>query len=247
MPAIEAFVIDNCDTNADYEVAETILGEEDGVQTLERIYTASDACGNTTVFNQLITVTLAFEGCTDMEACNYDASANLDDGSCVFADMFYDCNGLCLNDADGDDVCDENEIEGCMDPVACDYNADATDEGECDYCSCAGEGEGSYGILLEVHAEHDEGELEGLTTYRMYVTTPNDNDIISAVYGDDETPLSIATTTSFYQHPFGSSLGSNNNPLLYTGFPELSLTVGSPWDSTALRETTKWRRAPLAT
>ena len=61
-------MIDNCDTNADYEVAETILGEEDGVQTLERIYTASDACGNTTVFNQLITVTLAFEGCTDMEA-----------------------------------------------------------------------------------------------------------------------------------------------------------------------------------
>ena len=230
VPSIEAFVIDNCDTNADYEVAETILGEEDGVQTLERIYTASDACGNTTVFNQLITVTLAFEGCTDMEACNYDASANLDDGSCVFADMFYDCNGLCLNDADGDDVCDENEIEGCMDPVACDYNADATDEGECDYCSCAGEGEGSYGILLEVHAEHDEGELAGLTTYRMYVTTPNDNDIISAVYGDDETPLSIATTTSFYQHPFGSSLGSNNNPLLYTGFPELEfdswLTMG---------------------
>ena len=64
----------------------------------------------------------------------------------------------------------------------------------------------------------------------MYVTTPNDNDIISAVYGDDETPLSIATTTSFYQHPFGSSLGSNNNPLLYTGFPELEfdswLTMG---------------------
>ena len=75
-----------------------------------------------------------------MEACNYDASANLDDGSCVFADMFYDCNGLCLNDADGDDVCDENEIEGCMDTAwhAID-NADATDEGSCDYCSCAGE------------------------------------------------------------------------------------------------------------
>ena len=230
VPALTAIVIDNCDTNADYVVTETILGEEEGVQTLERIYTATDACGNTTVFNQLITVTLAFEGCTDTEACNYDASANLDDGSCVFADMFYDCNGVCLTDADGDDVCDENEIEGCMDPVACDYNPDATDEGECDYCSCAGEGEAGYGILLEVHAEHDEGELAGLTTYRMYITTPNDNDIISAVYGDDETPLSIATTTSFYQHPFGSSLGSNNNPLLYAGFPEMEfdswLTMG---------------------
>ncbi|HCL46229.1 MAG TPA: hypothetical protein DHW55_03135, partial [Flavobacteriales bacterium] len=74
VPALEAIVIDNCDTNADYVVTETILGEEEGVQTLERIYTATDACGNTTVFNQLITVTLAFEGCTDTEACNYDAS-----------------------------------------------------------------------------------------------------------------------------------------------------------------------------
>ena len=160
VPALEAIVIDNCDTNADYVVTETILGEEDGVQTLERIYAASDACGNTTVFNQLITVTLAFEGCTDTEACNYDASANLDDGSCVFADMFYDCNGVCLSDADGDDVCDENEIEGCMDPVACDYNPDATDEGECDYCSCAGEGEAGMASCLRFMPSTMKGNLQ---------------------------------------------------------------------------------------
>ena len=230
VPALEAFVIDNCDTNADYEVTETMLGEEDGVQTLERIYTASDACGNTTVFNQLITVTLAFEGCNDPEACNYDAAANLDDGSCEYAEANYDCNGVCLNDADGDGVCDENEVEGCMDPLACDFDPTATDASECEYCSCSGEGGTGYGVLIEAHAEHDEGDLEGMTTYRMYITTPNDNDIISAVYGDDETPLSIETTTSFYQHPFGSALGSNNNPLLYTGFPELEfdswLTIG---------------------
>ena len=60
-----------------------------------------------------------------------------------------------------------------------------------------------------------KGFWQGLTTYRMYITTPNDNDVISAVYGDDEAPLEIATTTSFYQHEFGSALGSNINPLLY--------------------------------
>ena len=141
--------------------------------------------------------------------------------------MFYDWNGLCLNDADGDDVCDENEIEGCMDPVACDYNADATDEGECDYCSCAGEGESGYGILLEVHAEHDEGELEGLTTYRMYITTPNDNDIISAVYGDDETPLSIATTTSFYRELAHEATTTHCVHRIPRRFD------GSPWDGPA--------------
>ena len=48
-----------------------------------------------------------------------------------------------------------------------------------------------------------KGILAGMTTYRMYVqgNNPNDNDIISAMYGDDESPLVISTTTSFYQHP----------------------------------------------
>ena len=39
-------------------------------------------------------------------ACNYDASATDDDGSCTFADAGYDCAGNCLADADGDGVCD---------------------------------------------------------------------------------------------------------------------------------------------
>jgi hypothetical protein len=93
-----------------------------------------------------------------------------------------------------------------------------------------GEEQAGYGLLLEVHAEHTEGELSGMTTYRMYITTPNTNDIISAIYGDNESPMEIATSTSFYQHPFGSALGTNNNPLLYSGFPELEfdswLTMG---------------------
>ena len=38
LPSLEAFVIDNCDTNADYEVTESVLGEEDGVLTLERVH-----------------------------------------------------------------------------------------------------------------------------------------------------------------------------------------------------------------
>ncbi len=32
-----------------------------------------------------------------------------------------DCDGACLNDADGDDVCDENEVAGCTDEAACNY------------------------------------------------------------------------------------------------------------------------------
>ena len=47
----------------------------------------------------------------DASACNYNADATDDDGSCDFADAGYDCDGVCLNDADGDGVCDEFEVD----------------------------------------------------------------------------------------------------------------------------------------
>ena len=30
-------------------------------------------------------------------------------------EQYYNCDGLCLNDSDGDGVCDELEISGCTD------------------------------------------------------------------------------------------------------------------------------------
>ena len=72
-------------------------------------------------------------GCVDQSACNFDPNAIQDDGSCIypldtFGVEFLDCNGNCLNDNDGDGVCDEEEIQGCMDSNACDYNEAATDQ-----------------------------------------------------------------------------------------------------------------------
>ena len=46
---------------------------------------------------------------------------------------YLDCDGECLNDADGDGVCDEEEIVGCQDELACNYDEEATDAGACDY------------------------------------------------------------------------------------------------------------------
>ncbi|MGB1660488.1 MAG: Ig domain-containing protein, partial [Candidatus Poseidoniaceae archaeon] len=37
------------------------------------------------------------DGCTDAEACNYNAEATEEDGSCTYADAGYDCDGNCLN------------------------------------------------------------------------------------------------------------------------------------------------------
>jgi hypothetical protein len=73
-------------------------------------------------------------GCTDVNACNYNADANVEDGSCTYANTYYDCDGNCLSDVDGDGYCDELEVLGCTDAYAINYNADATEEdGSCVY------------------------------------------------------------------------------------------------------------------
>ena len=79
-------------------------------------------------------------GCTDASACNYDADADSDDGSCTYpSDDTLDCAGNCVNDADGDGVCDENEISGCTLEAACNYDPTATDnDGSCAQEDAAG-------------------------------------------------------------------------------------------------------------
>jgi len=86
-------------------------------------------------------------GCTDEGACNYDETANTDDASCTFpASSIVDCNGDCLNDADSDGTCDEEEVVGCMNSNGCNFNPSATDAGTCNIpgsCdTCAGDNSG---------------------------------------------------------------------------------------------------------
>ena len=76
-------------------------------------------------------------GCTNSEACNFDPTATTDDGSCLYAASGYDCDGICLNDADGDGVCDEFEVLGCTNPDATNFDEAATeDDGSCMVMGC---------------------------------------------------------------------------------------------------------------
>jgi len=97
------------------------------------------------------------EGCTRMDACNYNANATIDDGSCLDDDCNGDCGGTATTGSlcdDGDattanDMYDENcdctgtQILGCTETGACNYNPEATvDDDSCRFesyyfnCNC---------------------------------------------------------------------------------------------------------------
>ena len=187
-------------------------------------------------------------GCMDAEACNYDAEANADDGSCLELDVCgecggegiaegfcdcdgglpaegYNCDGTCLSDSDDDGVCDAFETMGCTNELSPNYNEEATDDdGSCLILD--------YPFLhTEVHAETDLG-----TTYRVYAQFENAGDECTALFavGDQElnpVDLELEVTTSFWQHPAGADLGSDLNAAFYaidsTLLYDSWLTIGS--------------------
>ena len=86
-------------------------------------------------------------GCDDESACNFDPSATENDGSCTYVRRACEVceNGEIKNlDADGDGVCDANEISGCTNPQACNYRSEATeDDGSCNPKDRCGRCDGS--------------------------------------------------------------------------------------------------------
>ena len=78
-------------------------------------YYGATAIASTTL-TAMVSAMNGIAGCTDEMACNYDAAATDDDSMCEYADEYYDCDGNCLNDADGDGVCDGG-IAGCTDEL----------------------------------------------------------------------------------------------------------------------------------
>ena len=73
------------------------------------------------------------EGCTAMEACNYNADATVDNGLCELPGTpCDDANELTLNDVLGTDCVCAGDLLGCTNAGACNFNADAgADDGSC--------------------------------------------------------------------------------------------------------------------
>ena len=69
---------------------------------------------------------------------SHDFTGTCGDAPEVSEAVVYDCDGECLNDSDGDGVCNELEIAGCQDYTACNFCPEATDDYGCEWSSCGG-------------------------------------------------------------------------------------------------------------
>ena len=93
-------------------------------------------------------------GCQHQDACNYKDTAT-DNATCLFPGPCDTCSGetngrgqIIYKDADGDGVCNDDEILGCQDPDACNYQQNATEHSTCvfkrPYCdTCSGAQDGT--------------------------------------------------------------------------------------------------------
>ena len=72
---------------------------------------------------------------------------------------FYDCDGICNNDDDGDGVCNELEVAGCQVLWACNYNALAMTSPPNEPCT---------------YPENDEVDCAGNSLLPQFLTQPQD-------------------------------------------------------------------------
>tara|TARA_B110001469_G_C9627157_1_gene313197 strand:+ start:566 stop:1807 length:1242 start_codon:yes stop_codon:yes gene_type:complete len=101
------------------------------------------------------------------------------------------------------------------------------------YTSINAQGPDEYWIGLEAYAVHTDGELAGMTTWRMYIHMLDSDDFLSACTGSESNPWIMESTSSpaWFQHPdAGETFANAINPAFYTAFPNLEfdswLTIG---------------------
>ena len=213
----------------------------------EEFYTCEGECQND-ADGDGVCDELEVSGCADNSACNYDPEATDNDGCTYPEETYLDCAGDCLNDEDGDGVCDEVELGGCTDAEACNYNAEATDDdGSCDFTSCIVSGcTDALACNYDAAASEDDGSCDycscqravttytlvvegepavvaGMTTYRLYVTLPDEGDRMSAVFGNDENGLLVEVPSGAFNSTFNTSWNASGiNPAFLPAFPELA-------------------------
>jgi len=113
------------------EIYDSSSNENNGIITNGEWTTEinDQSCTSFCSYYNSVSVNFNSSGCTDATACNYDADAICDDGSCLYLDECGECGG------DG--------TIGCTHMIACNYDSEADcDDGSCwyaeEYYDCNG-------------------------------------------------------------------------------------------------------------
>jgi len=155
------------DGETDIYVVKTCGPQENTYGCTDPLYLEYDATAN---IDDGSCATLIIEGCTDPEAFNYDSTANTDDGSCE--PFVYGCTIDTMwnynPNANTDDGSCEIFIYGCTNPIALNFDLNAnTDDGSCSYVSCE-----ETTSSLNISTGYDED-----TETQIPYTFPPNNDI----------------------------------------------------------------------
>ena len=131
-------------------------------------------------------------GCPDMNACNYDSSANTDDGSCTYPEENFDCYGNCLIDVDCEGVCGGDAQEDC--------NGDCNGSAQLDECGvCDGDGTTcEYGCEegTQVCLTLDGGNLDYESTEDIAGFQFNHNGCVTSASGGDSEAAGFMISSS---------------------------------------------------
>ena len=108
--------------------------------------------GRVIITYQVVSIPECTPGCTDELAFNFDASANFDDGSCIYPG----CTDPQASNYDAQANQDDGSCTypGCTDPAASNYNAQANEnDGSCIYPGCTNPQASNY----DAQANQDDG------------------------------------------------------------------------------------------
>ena len=143
---------------------------------------------------EISTFWLLEEGCTNVNSCNYNAAADVDDGSCI--EEYLNCEGLCNNDTDEDGICDEIEVVGCTSTMASNYNTNATDDdGTCIIWGCTDENASNYYSLAT--ADNTSCIFSNSYLNLLYTSLDSIQSLytnLNVAYNNNVDTLSIVTT-----------------------------------------------------
>lgn len=197
-----------------------ITGDDDGGEGVDsRIQTTLDA-GSYLIYisgfssargEYLMNITctpvvVVIPGCTNDAACNFNLEATEDDGSCVFADGPCEAcldGAVVTNDADGDGVCDGDEIPGCTNSMACNYNPEATDnDGSCILNGTACElADGSVGTLVNCECTPVEpGTCQDFRYYLADILADGSTNIYDVALSGTDAALTLIATSDIEVH-----------------------------------------------